>query len=287
LFVFCYYKAVLFEKGRKKLKNLQLGHSLKLFGGLTIISVLTVVVIITISLRGVFFRKKTIPESANTVAVLTNEDIVNNFINSNQYFLKFYADTFQIEESYLEELLRNRNESSFDEIDIFNTGNEYANKDQAVIGFLMDLEKSNKDLFSTEVTPCTCSKEYMLALIDYFSSIYPDVDAAIAKSIAKVESGYRSSHMLKKNNIFGGMSSKGLIVYRNINYGILRYIKLLNDSYFKKGLTSVEKIGYKYNPTIVDGKKKASPTWVANVNRSLEKYQESTVYSFKELLEMK
>ena len=115
----------------------------------------------------------------------------------------------------------------------------------------------------------------MLALLMYFSNIYDNVDFSIAAAIAEIESGYRSSSMLKKNNIFGGMSKGSLIRYKNIEYGILRYVKLLSSGYFGKGLTTVEAIGRVYNPTFNEnGEKIAKPSWVANVTKAINNYSD-------------
>ena len=69
------------------------------------------------------------------------------------------------------------------------------------------------------------------------------------------------------------MSGGGLIKYKNIEYGILSYIKLLSDGYFGKGLTTVEDIGRVYNPTINEnGVKIAKPSWVSKVNNALSEF---------------
>ena len=147
------------------------------------------------------------------------------------------------------------------------------NLEYTLIEYLLALEDSNKELFDNSIDPCDDSKEYMLALIKYFSNIYTNVDFSIAAAIAQIESGYTAQSMLNKNNIFGGMSGGSLIRYKNIEYGILRYIKLLSEGYFGKGLTTVESIGRVYNPTFNEqGVKIAKPSWVSKVNNALDEF---------------
>ena len=106
-----------------------------------------------------------------------------------------------------------------------------------------------------------------------------NVDFFIACAIAQIESNYSASSMLNKNNIFGGMSNGSLIKYKNIEYGILRYIKLLNDGYFNKGLTTIETIGKVYNPTYNEnGIKVAKPSWVKNVTKALDEYTNYDIF---------
>ena len=66
------------------------------------------------------------------------------------------------------------------------------------------------------------------------------------------------------NNIFGGMSSTGLIKYNNIEYGVLSYVKLMSERYYAKGLDTVESIARVYNPN--------STTWTTNVKNTANKF---------------
>ena len=127
--------------------------------------------------------------------------------------------------------------------------------------------------FAQKVSFDDDSKEYIIALLIYFSNIYDNVDFSIAAAIAQIESGYTVQSMLNKNNVFGGMSGGGLIKYKNIEYGILSYVKLLSDGYFGKGLTTVEDIGRVYNPTYNEnGVKIAKPSWVSKVNNAIDEF---------------
>ena len=58
-------------------------------------------------------------------------------------------------------------------------------------------------------------------LIQYFADIYDNVDKQTILGIGAAESGYyKVKYMLKNNNIYGGMSSKGLIRHNNIELGV-------------------------------------------------------------------
>lgn len=194
---------------------------------------------------------------------ISKEEVIAIKLQENDEEISFFAQTFQIDKEKLLEKLKENN----DIIDFNNFTND-------LVKYLFKLEKEEKSLFNKKITPCKEDKDYMIALIKYYTNIYPDVDFTIAASIAQIESNYKSAGMLKKNNIFGGMANGRLITYKNIEYGILRYIKLLNDGYFGKGLTTIEEIGKKYNPRIVDGKKIASPTWVKNVTGATNQFSE-------------
>lgn len=201
--------------------------------------------------------------------VVTEEEKKINFFNINKEKISFYAKAFRIDNDAFTNLLKEH----FSDLKL----EEETNIDKTLIDYLFTLEKENSTLFNKDIVNDNQSKEYMISLINYFTTIYPDVDFKISAAIAEIESGYRSKYMLKCNNIFGGMASGKLIKYRTIEYGILKYIKLLNDSYFQKGLTTAEKIGRKYNPVMTENGKIASPSWVTNVNKAIKKYQDIPV----------
>lgn len=196
--------------------------------------------------------------------ILTDDEIKEIYINTNIEIINYVADIFKIDSEVFIENLKNNS-------DIDLTDSEGI--DYKLIEYLLVLEESNPELFDNSIEPCEDDQEYILALIKYFCGIYSDVDFTIAAAIAEVESGFSAQSMLNKNNVFGGMSRGSLIKYKNIEYGILSYIKLLNDGYFGKGLTTVETIGYVYNPTYNDqGVKVANPNWVSKVNNALSHY---------------
>lgn len=209
-----------------------------------------------------FEAKITEPQSKR---ILTEEELLEIYLNDNLATINFFADVFQIDRNVFLERLK----VDYKNINLLNSPNlEYILSE-----YLLALEDTNKELFNNQIDPCNDSKEYMLALLKYFSNIYTNVDFSIAAAIAQIESGYTAQSMLNKNNIFGGMSGGGLIRYKNIEYGILSYIKLLSDGYFGKGLTTVEDIGRVYNPTFNEqGVKIAKPSWVSKVNNAIDEF---------------
>lgn len=238
-----------------------------LLGGLILINVVLIVT------KNVAKYKNNVNDIVTTininnnesVKILTEEELLNIFFKEKEEINIFLAKVFQIDVNTLVSELR----SNVEDI------RKKDNYELFVIDYLFNLEESNKELFVNKHIPCNDSKEYIEALIKYFSTIYSDVNFAIAAGIAKVESNFTARGMLYKNNIFGGMSSGRLISYKNIEYGILRYVKLLNDGYFQKGLNTIESIGKIYNPMYNEqGIKVAKPNWVYNVNKATKDYLE-------------
>ena len=218
------------------------------------------------------------PESKR---ILSEEELLEIYINDNLETINFFADVFKINRDTLVERLM----IDYQSINLMHTENlEYTLSE-----YLLALEDTNKDLFDNSIDPCDDSKEYMIALLKYFSNIYTNVDFSIAVAIAQIESGFTAQSMLNKNNIFGGMSGGSLIRYKNIEYGILSYIKLLSDGYFGKGLTTVESIGRVYNPTYNEqGVKIAKPSWVSKVNNAMTEFVNvNTEISIEEVLAFK
>ena len=209
-----------------------------------------------------FEAKITEPQSKR---ILTEEELLEIYLTDNTETINFFANVFQIDQNTLMDKLR----LEYKNINLLNS----TNLGYTLSEYLLVLEDNEKELFGNRVVPCYETKEYMVALLKYFSNIYSNVDFSIAAAIAQIESGYTAQSMLNKNNIFGGMSGGGLIKYKNIEYGILSYIKLLSDGYFGKGLTTVEDIGRVYNPTINEnGVKIAKPSWVSKVNNALSEF---------------
>lgn len=206
-----------------------------------------------------------VPESKR---LLSEDELLDIYINSNIDTFNFYSSMFQLDNSVLVNKIR----EDYQILDLLNTDN----LDKTILFYIEQLEENNSDLFDNKLNVSNPSKDYMVALIKYFTDIYDNVDFSIAAAIAQIESGYTSQHMLNKNNIFGGMSNGGLIKYKNIEYGIYRYIKLLSEGYFGKGLITVEDIGRVYNPTYNEnGQKIAKPSWVNNVTIAMENYIET------------
>ena len=218
------------------------------------------------------------PESKR---VLSEEELASIYINDNIELVSFLADVFKINKDTLVERLK----SDYQNINLVNNENlEYT-----LIEYLLALEDSEKELFDNSIDSCDDSKEYIVALLKYFSNIYDNVDFGIAAAIAQIESGYTVTSMLNKNNVFGGMSGGSLIRYKNIEYGILSYVKLLSDGYFGKGLTTVDTIGRVYNPIFNEnGVKIANPSWVSKVNNAMDEFINiETEISIAEVLALK
>ncbi len=214
---------------------------------------------------------------SSEMKVVTDEEKLINFFNLNQAKINFYADAFRIDREVLSNLIK----ENYLALDILNT----ENSDKVLIDYLFTLETEQKNLFNYNVVNNEPTKDYMVSLIKYYSNIYSDIDFKIASAIAEIESGYSSKYMLKCNNIFGGLASGKLIKYRTIEYGILKYIKLLNDGYFAKGLSTVEKIGRKYNPMMTANGKTANPYWVKNVSNAMNHYDNVTeINNIEELM---
>lgn len=204
------------------------------------------------------------PSNLESFNVITDEEKQDLYLNEYNEEIEFFARTFGIDKYILIEKLKTDNNFSI------LTEENFTKK---LIEYLFYLEELDKTLFTNNLVSCSESKEYIIALINYFSNLYGNVDFSIAAGIAQVESSFTSQYMLNKNNVFGGMSGGRLIGYKNIEYGILKYIKLLSEGYFEKGLTTVESIGVIYNPTYNEaGVKIAKPTWVYNVNNAKENY---------------
>ena len=230
-----------------------------------IILILVDVILITIGITNNYkYSKDTRYNELTYRYGLLDDDAFYKFVKDNYETIMFYVNTFQIEENTFITKLKENKTFTY----------ETDNLDKRLLDFMLKLEKEDKSLFDNTITPCTDNKKYMIALIKYWTTLYPKVDFKVAASIAQIESGYRAAHLLRKNNIFGGKGKNGILSYKNIEYGTLRFVKLLNDSYYGKGLDTVAKIGVKYNPTYdSEGNKIAVPEWVRDVTVTLKVYE--------------
>ena len=245
------------------------------------------IVIIGISKNEILENKQKIIETSNVIAKQTvneynlEENIVN-FINENNDLFNFYADMFGISISDLKDSIINCNKDKvFNKNDIGNTNKNYDSLDKNIIEYLFNLKKSNKKLFNQKYENSNkYSKDYIYGLINYFSNVYDNVDYEVLASIAYIESGnLNSKYMMKCNNIYGGMSTHGLIKYNNIEFGVLSYVKMMSKSYYGKGLTTVETIVRKYNP--------GSTTWVSKINSVKNKFKNNKSIDTNTLLDLK
>jgi len=200
--------------------------------------------------------------------------------------LNFFSSVFSVNYEDIVADLRNRYDTSEYEFNETNIGflldddgklNTYSNFEYGLVEYFYDyVEKNPKKVDKTRI-PYQGNAEYIENLIIYYTThVYTNVDTSVALSIGAAESGYyKVKYMLKCNNIYGGMSSKGLIKYRNIEYGVLSYIRLLSRNYYGKGLDTIYKIGKVYCPTYDNvGNKIASPHWIQLVKTAINKYSE-------------
>lgn len=210
--------------------------------------------------------------------------LIDSYITTYAAELEFFAKTFGVNYDDVIRDLRNRYDVSdmeFNETNIgflLNDKNElktYKSVEYGIVEYFYDYVEKNPKKVNKKRIPYTGDAKYVENLIIYYTTrIYTNVDTTVALSIGAAESGYyKVKYMLKCNNVFGGMSSKGLIKYRNIEYGVLSYIRLLSKNYYGKGLNTVAKIGRVYCPTYDDfGNKIASPHWIKLVNTAIYKY---------------
>ncbi len=206
------------------------------------------------------------------------------FLNRENDTVEFLSKTVGIDKTVVVENLININKSS--KIIINNIGRltdkkdeliDYGSFEKGLVEYLLDFAKKNPNLVNNTYIPYEGKSDYVIDLIKYFTKIYDNVDYLTAVSIGAAESGYyKVKYMLRSNNVYGGMSSKGLIKHKTIEYGILSYIRLLSNGYYGKGLDSKEKIGRVYCPTYNDaGEKIASPHWIGLVTKAMKYYENS------------
>ena len=154
---------------------------------------------------------------------------------------------------------------------------EFDNFEYGLIEYFYDLNKNRKDLRHIKYEPYTGSADYVEKLIIYYSNIYNNVDRTTLLSIGAAESRYyKVKYMLKYNNVYGGMSSRGLIKHNNIELGVLSYVRMMSKSYYGKGLTNEYSIGRVYCPVFENGVKKASSHWIGLVQTAKKKYRNYT-----------
>ena len=244
-------------------------------------------VLIGITKNEIFARPVKTTDTSDIIAMAENneynlEEDVISFINENEELFSFYSKTFGITIDNIKESIINANNgNTLNRSDIGNTKKTYDNLDKNIIDYLFNLRKTNKKLFNQDYTNANeYSKKYIYGLINYFAGIYGDVDYDTLAAIAYIESGdLNSKYMLKCNNIYGGMSSKGLIKYSNIEFGVLSYVNMMSKGYYGKGLTTVETIARKYNS--------GSTTWVGKVNKIKNKFINAETIDFNTLINLK
>lgn len=217
-------------------------------------------------------------------------------LNEQQKLIEFYANLFNVPIDIIKNDLIAKSKDE-EIIDINNLGYlkdenniliTHANIDLGLIAYFEDFLIKNPEYKTSNITPYTGNSEYVKSLIAYFTNVYTDVDYNIAITIGAAESGhYTAKSMLSVNNIFGGMYNKKLIRYHNIEYGVYRYIKLLNNNYFGKGLNTFETIGRYYCPKTINGVRQASPHWLSLVHNIKHKYEGHDIVTIEDVISLK
>lgn len=234
---------------------------------------ITLIIMLSVIVKNNIFLDKNTQVESNEVLAMNSyieysiEEDIDNFILENQSTFDFYCNMFGISLQDLKNaIIKSNNTNTFNRQDIGNTNSIYESLDKNLIDYLFSLKSSNPKLFQqTYVNGNNYSKEYIYGLLNYFSSIYENVDFDVLASIAYIESGnLNAKYMMSCNNIYGGMSSNGLIKYQNIEFGVLSYVKLMSEKYYAKGLDTIDKIARIYNPV--------SSTWSSNVKSMLNKF---------------
>ena len=218
--------------------------------------------------------------------VITEEPIItydlDYYIDTNMETIKFFAKMFdyKLEDVIYNLKMREKENNVFISTNIgyLKDKNDnlkvYDSFEYGLIEFFYDLNENYSELRHVNYEPYTGDSDYVEKLIMYYSNIYTNVDQTIMLSIGAAESGYyKVKFMLKYNNVYGGMSSRGLIKHNNIELGVLSYIRMMSKNYYAKGLDNIYSIGRVYCPVNIDGKKQASPHWINLVNTAKGKYK--------------
>lgn len=193
---------------------------------------------------------------------INNIELKENKLNKYKEKILYYSKIFGYESS---QILDDLNENDL---------TDKPNFEYNLIEYFFSLNKSKKYPRIKEYIPYTKDSKYIEKLIIYYSQIYENVDPILLLSIGAAESGYyQVDYMLKKNNIYGGISNNKLIQYNNIEIGILTYVRMMSKSYYSKGLTNIYTIGKVYCPVIENGIKKPSNHWIKLVTQAYNKYK--------------
>lgn len=226
-----------------------------------------------------------VSETQNVILMDLKEDYCDTkcFLSKNSDIVRFLGNTFGVSEKMIVDDLIDINKSDvYDEFNIGRLTNstgdlkKFNSFERGLVEYLFVFVKNNPTAVDNSYKPYNGGALYVERLIKYFTQIYDNVDYLTAVSIGAAESGYyQVKYMLNYNNVFGGMGSNGLIKYKNIEYGILSYIRLLSNNYYGNGLTTKESIGRVYCPTYIDGVKVASPHWLDLVGKAMNHYRDS------------
>ena len=222
---------------------------------------------------------------------LTEEELTAQILNLDYYLqeyeetIKFYSKLFDYNYEDIVNDLRNseKNNESFEATnlgylkDSENNLKTYPNVEYGLIEYFYELNEIKTISRQAEYRPYAGKPEYVVNLIQYFADIYDNVDKNTLLGIGAAESGhYKVKYMLKNNNVYGGMSSKGLIRHNNIELGVLSFVRLMSRNYYGKGLSTLQEIGRVYCPVYINGVKQARPHWIYLVTNTKDKYASYT-----------
>lgn len=212
---------------------------------------------------------------------------IEAFLITNKEQLLFYSKMFDMDYNAVEGKIREINPEE-NKIVANNIGlikdadgniKQYDNVDRGILELFLYLEENYPEMITKSHRPSNVKAEYIEALVEYFSYVYGNVDHHVMLSIGAAESGYYTAKtMLSKNNVYGGMGSSGLISYSNIEYGVMSYIKKMSESYYDKGLNTIESIGYVFCPRMENGVKTVSSHWIKLVNKAMDQYTHEIRY---------
>ncbi len=182
-----------------------------------------------------------------------NETKYEDYLNLYKEEIKFFSKAFGFKyEDVLANLLEKASKNAeFEPTNIGFLKNKegklktFDSIEYGIVEYFYKLVESKSLKRSKKVVPYEGDSKYIEDLIIYYTTtIYTNVDTVTALSIGAAESGYyKVKYMLRKNNVFGGMSNSGLITYENIEIGVLKYIRLLSKNYYGKGLNTLSEIG--------------------------------------------
>ena len=236
---------------------------------------------------GYEFRKLEFIFNNNTYKEETNEIVYNvdYYLEEYKGTIKFFSETFGYDYNEVIADLKERenNEEVFLMTNIGflkdKDGNllNFENFEYGLIEYFYNLNSLNTLKRTSKYIPYEGNASYVENLIIYYSSIYTNVDKTLMLSIGAAESGYyQVKYMLRKNNVYGGMSNSGLIRHNNIELGVLSYIRMMSKNYYAKGLSTKASIGRVYCPVIENGIKTASSHWINLVTKAENKYNNYT-----------
>ena len=210
---------------------------------------------------------------------------INSYITTYEKDIELLCKAFGVDKediiSDLKEVAKANSDKAFETTNVGflldSKGNvkTFANDLYGLVEYFYNYVKKNPKKVNNKRVAYKGDADYVEKLIIYFSEhIYTDVDTTTALSIGAAESGYyKVKYMLACNNVYGGMGSNGLIKYKNIEFGVLSYVRYLSRNYYSKGITSLEGIGRIYNPTTdSNGNKIASPHWISLIQTAKKKY---------------